>query len=155
MSQNIETQLNAKLQQLEAQHIQNLEAIGKIQLLSSYGRKLDVAGTQEIQKEHTESENARYNATHNGIEAFERLLTYAETRRSGQIQRIAQFLAGVWGVEPGLKLECLLSLDQSIGDDMMAVLNALRCNVVSVRDLAIDGRKRVPAALRAWGYEVQ
>lgn len=155
MSQTIETQLKAKLQQLQAQHVQNLEAIGKIQLLSSYGRKLDVAGTQEIHKKHTESENARYNATHNGIEAFERLLTYAETRRSGQIQRIAQFLAGAWGVAPGLKLDCLLSLDKSIGDDMLHVLNAIRWNVVAVFDLAIDGRKRVPAALRAWGYEVQ
>ena len=81
------------------------------------------------------------------------VVNYAETRNSGQIQRIAQFLAGVWGVDKGLKLECLLSLDQSIGDDMLAVLNAIRTNVLSIRDMSVDGSERVPDALRLWGYQ--
>lgn len=153
MRDDINIQLGAKLRKLEQQHLKNMERIGQIVLLSSYGGKPNEALTQEVRQESSESEIKQYNATHNGVQAFERLLNYAETRNSGQIQRIAQFLAGVWGVDQGLKLECLVSLDQSIGDDMLAVLNAIRINVLSIRDMSVDGSKRVPAALRLWGYQ--
>lgn len=153
MSQDSKDRLHSKLRTLEQQHLTNMERIGQIQLLSRVNGPPMEALTRETREEYSAAEVKNYNATHNGVQAFERLLNYAETRNSGQIQRIAQFLAGVWGVDQGLKLECLVSLDQSIGDDMLAVLNAIRTNALSIRDMSVDGSKRVPAALRLWGYQ--
>lgn len=149
----LENKLSRKLIDLEEQHLKNLDKIGKSKLFSSHGHVFDEAGTNEMHQENTEFEIAQYAATRNGIQAFERLMHLAETRRSGQIQSIAQFLAGVWGADPGLKLESLKGVDKSIGDDMVAVLNAIRWNQMPVLNLGIDSRNRVPAALRSWGYK--
>ena len=153
MSQDSKDRLHSKLRTLEQQHLMNMERIGQIRLLSYVNGPVMEALTRETREEYSAAEVKNYNATHNGVRAFERLLNYAETRNSGQIQRIAQFLAGVWGVDQGLKLECLVSLDQAIGEDMLAVLNAIRTNALSIRDMSVDGSKRVPAALRLWGYQ--
>ena len=126
MTQGIETQLHAKLRELQEQHLLNLQALNNFQLRSSFGRKRDEASTQEFRRENSQSEIDSYKATYIGFEAFERLLTLAETGDGGQIPRVAQFLAWVWGAHPGLKLDNLKLLDRSIGDDMLMVLNAIR-----------------------------
>lgn len=68
---------------------------------------------------------------------------------SGQISSVAKFLAAVWGVSL-LDYSSLRSLDQSIGDDCIAVLDAVRWGRISVGAMADDADLRMPKMLRAW-----
>ena len=47
MTQGIETQLHAKLRELQEQHLLNLQALNNFQLRSSFGRKRDEASTPQ------------------------------------------------------------------------------------------------------------
>jgi len=152
MNPDIESEMRENLSTLEKQHLKKLDQIKKIVLCDTMTKVVDEEYTQVIRQKDRESEVAAYRATINGIQAFERLLNFAETRDSGQIRYIAQFLAGVWGADGGIKLDCLKSLDKAIGDDMLAVLDAVRWNQLPVHQMAVRGPQRVPAALRKWGY---
>lgn len=90
-------------------------------------------------------------ATTKGSHALERLIQLAETRQSGQIERIARFIGGVWNGKRHFDLYDLRALDIEISDDMLAVLDALRWAKVSIGDLVPDGDRRIQAVLTAWG----
>ncbi len=90
-------------------------------------------------------------ATLVGAEAFDRLLCLAESRQSGQIRRIALFIGACWNGCRHFDFYDFRSLDVEIGDDMMAVLDALRWAKVSVEDLAPNGYKRIVNVLEIWG----
>lgn len=90
-------------------------------------------------------------ATTKGEQALERLLALAETRQSGQIERIASFLGGVWNGKRHFDLYDLRALDIEISDDMLTVLDALRWAKVSVGDMVPNGDQRIQAVLQAWG----
>lgn len=90
-------------------------------------------------------------ATSKGAEALGRLLTLAESRDSGQIGRIALFIGGCWNGRRHFDLFDLRSLDESIGDDMLAVLDALRWGQADIGRVVEGGDARIRAMLERWG----
>ena len=89
-------------------------------------------------------------ATNKGALALERLLDLAETRQSGQIERIASFLGGVWNGKRHFDLYDLRALDVEISDDMLAVIDALRWAKVSIGEMVQDGDRRIQSVLSGW-----
>jgi len=90
-------------------------------------------------------------ATRAGGQALERLLRLAETRTSGQIERVAKFLGATWNGSRHFDLYDLRAMDVEISDDMLAVLDALRWGKLSVEELAPDAGARIEAILQGWG----
>lgn len=91
-------------------------------------------------------------ATQAGAQAFARLLTLAETRASGQIPRIARFLAATYnGQAFQLDLFELRAVDIDISNDMLCCLDALRWGRVDLHTLIPDGDARVCAVIDRWG----
>ncbi|MBK1613071.1 hypothetical protein CKO44_06235 [Rubrivivax gelatinosus] len=90
-------------------------------------------------------------ATDRGAAAFDRLLTLAEERDSGQIACIAHFIACVYDGETYRwdPFE-LRMLDVEISDDMLACLDALRWGQHDLPGLVPDGERRVRDVLRRW-----
>lgn len=87
-------------------------------------------------------------------QAYARLLKLAETRDSGQIRRVAQFLASTYnGQAFPFDLYELRAVDVEISDDMLACLDALRWAKADLHTLVPDGGKRVEAVCEAWGIE--
>lgn len=91
-------------------------------------------------------------ATRNGAQAFARLLRLAETRDSGQILRIARFLAATFNGR-AFKLDAfeLRAVDIAISDDMLSCLDALRWGRADLHKLIPDGDARMRAAIERWG----
>ena len=85
-------------------------------------------------------------------QAFARLLKLAEERKSGQIRRIAAFLASTFNGEtfPLDPFE-LRAVDVAISDDMLCCLDALRWGKADLHTLVPDGEKRVLRVLEQWG----
>lgn len=84
--------------------------------------------------------------------AYARLLNLAETRDSGQIQRVAQFIASTYdGATFPFDLFELRTLDIAISDDMLVCLDALRWGKADLFRLVPDGERRVKAICAAWG----
>lgn len=91
-------------------------------------------------------------ATAQGGQAFARLLELAETRDSGQVRRIAQFIASTYnGTAYPFDLFELRTVDEAIGDDMLACLDALRWGQSDLHKLVPDGERRVCAVIDNWG----
>jgi len=91
-------------------------------------------------------------ATQDGAEAFARLLELAEERDSGQIQRVARFLASVYnGHAFQLDPFELRSVDIAISDDMLCCLDALRWARADLHTLVSDGDARMRAVIDRWG----
>lgn len=91
-------------------------------------------------------------ATQVGAQAFARLLNLAETRDSGQIPRIARFLAATYnGHAFQLDLFELRAVDIAIGNDMLCCLDALRWGRADLHTLIPDGDDRVRAVIARWG----
>jgi hypothetical protein len=66
-------------------------------------------------------------ATAKGGHAYQRLLKLAETRGSGQIHRIARFIAATYNGEAfPFDLFELRAVDEAISDDMVLCIDALR-----------------------------
>lgn len=88
-------------------------------------------------------------------QAYARLLNLAETRDSGQILKIASFLAATYYNGNPWKFDLfeLRALDLDISDDMLACLNALRWGKSSLCDLVPNGDKRVQAVIEQWGFK--
>ena len=91
-------------------------------------------------------------ATAPGAQAFARLLQMAETRDSGQIVRVARFLAATYN---GQAFACdpfdLRAVDVAISDDMLSCLDALRWGKADLHTLVPDGDRRVRAVIEHWG----
>ena len=91
-------------------------------------------------------------ATQAGALAFGRLLKLAEERDSGQIARIARFLAATYnGQAFKLDLFELRAVDIAISNDMLCCLDALRWGRADLHTLIPDGDARVRAVINRWG----
>jgi hypothetical protein len=91
-------------------------------------------------------------ATRKAAQAFARLLKLAEERDSGQIPRIARFLAAAYnGRAFPLDLFELRAVDVAISDDMLCCLDALRWGRADLHTLIPDGDARVRAVIDQWG----
>jgi hypothetical protein len=85
-------------------------------------------------------------------QAYARLLGLAETHDSGQIRRVAQFLASTYNGEAfPFDLFELRAVDVEISDDMLVCLDALRWAKADLFNLVPDGDKRVRAVIDLWG----
>jgi len=91
-------------------------------------------------------------ATRKGAQAFARLLQLAETRDSGQIPRVARFLAATYNGQ-AFQLDPfeLRAVDIAISDDMLCCLDALRWGCADLYTLVPDGDARVRAVIDRWG----
>lgn len=91
-------------------------------------------------------------ATQAGAQAFSRLLTLAETRESGQIARVARFLAATYnGQAFQIDLFELRAVDIAISNDMLCCLDALRWGRADLHTLIPKGDERVRAVIERWG----
>ena len=91
-------------------------------------------------------------ATATGAQAFARLLHLAEERDSGQIARIARFLAATYnGQAFPLDVFELRAVDVEISDDMLQCLDALRWGRADLHTLVPDGDRRMQAVIVRWG----
>lgn len=80
------------------------------------------------------------------------MLDIAETRSSGQVRRVAQFLASSFnGQVFPLDLFELRAVDVAISDDMLTCIDALRWGKADLFKLVPDGEQRVLAVLDLWG----
>ena len=93
-------------------------------------------------------------ATQAGAQAFARLLKLAEERDSGQIQRIARFLAATYNGQ-AFQFDPfeLRAVDLAISDDMLQCLNALRWGRADLYTLVADGDARIRAVIERWGLQ--
>ena len=91
-------------------------------------------------------------AARKGAQAFARLLQLAETRDSGQIPRVARFLAATYNGQ-AFQLDPfeLRAVDIAISDDMLCCLDALRWGRADLYTLVPDGDARVRAVIDRWG----
>jgi hypothetical protein len=84
-------------------------------------------GHDTIDAEFAACDALSLQATHAGAHAFGRLLKLADHRDSGQIPRIARFLAATYnGQAFQLDLFELRAVDIAISNDMLCCLDALR-----------------------------
>lgn len=86
-------------------------------------------------------------------EAFERLLTLAETRDSGQIRKIAGFLAACYNSDRyRFDISDLRVVDEKIRLDILNVLQAQTGFGPYLYNLpgVIDGEKRLDAVIKSW-----
>lgn len=91
-------------------------------------------------------------ATRQGAQAFERLLRLAEERDSGQIPRVARFIAATYNGEVfEFNPFELRAVDIAISDDMLRCLDALRWARADLYTLVPDGDARVRAVIDRWG----
>ena len=93
-------------------------------------------------------------ATRKGAQAFARLLQLAETRDSGQIPRVARFLAATYNGR-AFKFDPfeLRAVDIAISDDMLCCLDALRWARADLYTLVPDGDARMRAVIDRWGLQ--
>jgi hypothetical protein len=93
-------------------------------------------------------------ATQAGAQPFARLLKLAEERDSGQIQRIARFLAATYNGQ-AFQLDPfeLRAVDIAISDDMLQCLDALRWGRADLHTLVPDGDARIRAVIERWGLQ--
>jgi hypothetical protein len=90
--------------------------------------------------------------TRAGADAFARLLKLAEERSSGQIARLARFLASTYnGQAFPLDPFELRAVDINISDDMLCCLDALRWARADLHTLVPDGDARMRQVIRQWG----
>ena len=91
-------------------------------------------------------------ATRKGAQAVARLLQLAETRDSGQIPRVARFLAATYNGQ-AFQLDPfeLRAVDTAISDDMLCCLDALRWGRADLYTLVPDGDARLRAVIDRWG----
>jgi hypothetical protein len=105
-----------------------------------------------IDAEFREYEDRSRQATHAGAQAFARLLSLAEERNSGQILRIARFLAATYnGAAFPLDPFELRAVDIAISDDMLRCLDALRWGRADLHTLVPDGDARMRSVIERWG----
>jgi hypothetical protein len=101
-----------------------------------------------------QTEHRSRQATQAGARAFARLLQLAEERDSGQIHRIARFLAATYnGQAFPLDPFELRAVDITISDDMLCCLDALRWARADLYTLVPDGDSRMRAVIDRWGLQ--
>jgi hypothetical protein len=135
----------------ERRHQTNLERIQRVQLV--VGRadrmRIDHEGTLLERARLTMEEISSHDATERGLIAFERLLRLAEERDGRQTRDIVNFLSAVWN-NKSLPLITLRGLEQSVGDDMVAVLDAFRYARLNLAEHVEGGPLRVERVVNKW-----
>jgi hypothetical protein len=107
---------------------------------------------EEIEAALDEFQTRSRAATTAGAQAFARLLKLAEERDSGQMVRIARFLAATYnGHAFPLDPFELRAVDVAISDDMLHCLDALRWGRADLHTLIPDGDRRMQAVIARWG----
>lgn len=107
---------------------------------------------EEIEAALDEFQTPSRAATATGAQAFARLLHLAEARDSGQIARVARFLAATYnGQAFPLDVFELRAVDVTISDDMLRCLDALRWGRADLHTLILDGDRRLQAVIARWG----
>lgn len=107
-----------------------------------------------VDAEMASCETRSRKATQAGAQAFARLLLLAEERDSGQIRRIARFLAAAYnGQAFPLDLFELRAVDIAISDDMLCCLDALRWARADLYTLVPDGDARMRKVIDRWGLQ--
>ncbi len=131
----------------ERRHQANLERIRHVQQLVGRGDRLrvDHEGTLFEQARLLDEELRSHEATELGLAAFERLLRRLEGREPHG-RDIAAFVSAVRDRRP-LSLAALRGLDQALGDDMLAVLEAFRYARLDLVESVEGGPRRVARAL--------
>jgi len=93
-------------------------------------------------------------ATAKGGHAFQRLLQLAETRDSGQVRRVALYIAATYNGEAfPFDLFELRAVDETIADDMLLCIDALHWGRSDLHSLVPDGDRRVRAVIDQWGLK--
>ncbi len=106
----------------------------------------------EIGAEIAACEGRSRQATQAGAQAFARLLRLAEEGDSGQIARVARFLAATYnGQVFAFDPFELRAVDIAIGDDMLSCLDALRWGRADLHTMVPDGDARVRRVIERWG----
>ena len=135
----------------ERRHQANLDRIDRVQLVcgSADGLRIDHEGTLFERARMLGEEISAHQATELGLAALDRLLRRAEGGDLAHRRDILAFVAAVWNNQP-LALATLRGLEQSVGDDMLAVLDAFRCGRLNLVEHVEGGPRRVSRALRDW-----
>ena len=111
----------------ERRHHANLERIDRVQLIVGTGDRMrvDHEGTLFERARLMGEEIRSHEATERGLVAFDRLLCAADEGDARHQRDVVAFLTAVWN-NRSLPLRTLRGLDESIADDMLAVLDAFR-----------------------------
>ena len=135
----------------ELRHHANLERIQGVQLVVGRADRLriDHEGTLFERARLTGEELSSYEATESGLAALDRLLLRVEEADSRQSRDIVRFVAAIWNQQP-LPLSTLRGLEQPIGDDMVAVLDAFRYARLNLAEHVEGGPRRVGRVLKKW-----
>lgn len=135
----------------QRRHEANLERINRVQLVCGTGDRMrvDHEGTLLERARMMEEELSSHVATELGLAAFDRLLRRAEERDVRHRRDILAFVAAVWN-NKALPLVTLRGLEQSVGDDMMAVLDAFRYGRLNLAEHVEGGPRRVARVLKEW-----
>ena len=135
----------------ERRHQANLDRVNRVQLVCGTGDRMrvDHEGTLLERARMLGEEIASHQATEAGLAAFDRLLRRAEERDLRHRRDILAFIAAVWNNKP-LPLVTLRGLEQSVGDDMVAVLDAFRYGRLNLAEHVEGGPRRVARALKEW-----
>ena len=113
-----------------------------------------MAGPLDIDDDMERMRRRKSEATAKGGQAFLRLLQLAETRDSGQVHRIALFIAATYNGEAfPFDLFELRAVDEAISDDMLLCIDALRWGQSDLHNLVPDGDRRVRAVIDQWGLK--
>lgn len=111
-------------------------------------------GFEDIDRQQREWDQRARTAQAAAAQAFARLLGLAETRGSGQIRCIVQFIASTYnGQAFPWDVYDLRAMDVAISDDMLVCLDALRWGKADLFTLVPDGDQRVRAVIDAWGLK--
>lgn len=134
----------------ERRHRANLDRIEGVQRVVGRGDRMRVDHEATLlERARLMAEELRsHEATELGLAAFDRLLALVEARESPHVRDVLGFLTAVWNGTP-LALAALRGLDQRVGDDMVAVLDAYRYARLNLAEHVEGGPARVARVLRA------
>jgi len=134
--------------QRERRHQDNLERINQVQVVSGRGDRMrvDHEATLLERARLMEEEVRAHRATERGLAALDRLLRVAEERQSRNTVDVTTFVAAIWNGKP-LPLDTLRGLEQTIGDDMLDVLDAWRYARLNLVENVKGGPARVARLL--------
>lgn len=108
----------------------------------------------EIDRQERDWAERAQKAQATAAQAYERLLSLAEKGESGQVRRVAYFIAATFdGQTFPLDLFELRTVDVAISDDMLACLDALRWGKADLYKLIPDGHARILRMCEAWGIK--
>jgi hypothetical protein len=133
----------------QRRHDASMERIQRMQRVVGQGDRLrvDHEGTVLERARLMMEEIRSHEATEAGLAAFDRLLRLAEDQHPRHHRDVVCFIAAIWNNQ-SLPLVTLRGLDQSIGDDMVAVLDAFRYGRINLAEQVEGGPGRVVRAVR-------